>query len=88
MACPFGLGLRKFALDPVVVISFKKRQKNFKCWIKCISKKFTMIGSANTCNFFGNEKKIDLKNVIFLTFFEKKYNDWIKSFYKSKWTGL
>ena len=23
-----------------------------------------------------------------LTFFEKNYNDWIKSFYKSKWTGL
>ena len=26
--CPFGLGLRKFALDPVVVIFFKKCQKS------------------------------------------------------------
>ena len=29
--CPFGSGLRKFALDPVVVIFFKKCQKNYKC---------------------------------------------------------
>jgi len=26
--------------------------------------------------------------VIFFCIFEKKYNDWIKSFSKSKWTGL
>ena len=50
--CPFGLGLKKFALDPVVVIFFKKCQKIYKCWIKCISKKFTTTGSANTCKFF------------------------------------
>ena len=31
-------------------------------------------GSANTCNFFW--------------IFEKTYNYWIKSFSKSKWTGL
>ena len=59
------MGLRKFALDPVVVIFFKKCQKNYKCWIKWISKKFTTIGSANTCNFFWKWKKID---------FKKKYN--------------
>ena len=69
--CPFGLIKR---LDPVVVIFFKKCQKNYKCWIKCISKKFTTTGSANTCTFF--------------CIFEKNYNDWIKSFSKSKWTGL
>ena len=27
-------------------------QKNFKCWIKYISKKFTKTGSANACIFF------------------------------------
>ena len=32
-ACPF-----EFGLDPVVVIFFKKYQKNYKRWIKCISK--------------------------------------------------
>ena len=31
--CPFDLGLRKFALDPVVVTFFKKCQKNYKCWL-------------------------------------------------------
>ena len=130
-----------FALDPVVVIFFKKCQKNYKCWIKWISKKFTTIGSANTCNFFWKWKKIDFKKknttmgfkwcfdpivviffeiknfsfpkkftsvawssrckffwnaldptlVIFLTFFEKNYNDWIKcklSKSQTKWTGL
>ena len=30
--------LWEFALDPVVVIFFKRCQKNYKCWIKCISK--------------------------------------------------
>ena len=28
--CPFDLGLRKFALDPVVVIFFKNAKKNYK----------------------------------------------------------
>ena len=32
-------------------------QKNYKCWIKCISKKFTTTGSANTCIFFVFLKK-------------------------------
>ena len=52
--CPFEFGLRKFALDPVVENFFKSCQKNYKCWIKCISKKITTTGSANTCNFFRN----------------------------------
>ena len=32
--------------------NFSHFKKNYKCWIKCISKKFTSVGSANTCNFF------------------------------------
>ena len=51
-----------------------------------ISKKNTSVGWSNRCNFFWNA--LDPTLVIFLTFFEKNYNDWIKSFYKSKWTGL
>ena len=58
--CPFGLIK---SLDPIVVIFFKKCQKNYKCWIKCISKKFTTTGSANTCNFFGNEKILISKKI-------------------------
>ena len=42
--CPFGLGLRKFALDPVVVIFFKKLQKNYKWWSDPV-----------IVNIFGNE---------------------------------
>ena len=42
---------------------FKICQKNYKCWIKCISKKITTIGSANTCNFFGNEKNLISKKI-------------------------
>ena len=66
-------------LDPTLVFFFKMKfflnfQKNYKCWIKCISKKFTTTGSANTCNFF--------------CIFKKNCNYWIKSFSKSKWTGL
>ena len=53
---------------------FLNFQKNYQCWIKYISKKFTTTGSANTCILF--------------CIFEKNYNDWIKSFSKSKWTGL
>ena len=40
---------------------FQKCQKNYKCWIKCISKKFTTTGSANTCNFFWKWKNFDFK---------------------------
>ena len=51
-----------------------------------ISKEITSAGWSNRCKFFWNA--LDPTLVIFLTFFEKNYNDWIKSFYKSKWTGL
>ena len=60
--------------DPVVVIFFKKCQKNYKCWIKCISKKFTTTGSANTCKFFWKWKNFD---------FKKNYNYGIKAPLKS-----
>ena len=30
--CPFEFGLRKFALDPVVVIFFKNAKKSYKRW--------------------------------------------------------
>jgi hypothetical protein len=40
--CPFGLGLRKFALDPVVVIFFKKWQKNYKWWSDLTLRKFAL----------------------------------------------
>ena len=138
--CPFESGLRKFALDPVVVIFSKKVkkitsvswsshckffwnaldptlvfcfwkwknfhfQKNYKYGIKAPIK-------SNTCIFFWNEiflfpKKLQVldqvhfKNVyndwirptlvIFLTFFEKNYKDWIKCKLpksRTKWTGL
>ena len=69
--CPFGLIKR---LDPVVVIFFKKRQKNYKCWINSISKKFTTTGSANTCNFSWKWKNFD---------FKKNYNYGIKAQLKS-----
>ena len=47
--CPFGLGLRKFALDPTLVNFFKN------------VKKFTSVGWSDTCNFFLKMKKFDLK---------------------------
>ena len=82
-ACPFGSGLKKFGLDPVVVIFFKKCQKNYKCWsdpVGVIIFEMHLIQRLNQPTL-----------VIFLTFFEKKYKDWIKSkLFKSrfKWTGL
>ena len=69
--CPFGLIKR---LDPIVLIFFKKCQKIYKCWIKCISKKITTTGSANTCKFFWKWKNFDLK---------KNYNYGIKAPLKS-----
>jgi hypothetical protein len=38
--CPFGSELKKFALDPVVVIVFKKCQKNYKCWSDPVAANF------------------------------------------------
>ena len=54
--CPFEFGLRKFALDPIVVIFFKKCQKNYKCWIKCISKNLQRLDQPTLVIFFENEK--------------------------------
>ena len=31
--CPFESGLKKFALEPVVMFFFKKCQKDYKCWL-------------------------------------------------------
>ena len=93
--CPFGLIKR---LDPVIVIFFKKCQKNYKCWINCISKKFT-IGSANTCNFFLEMKKklISKKNTtmgfrwccdpIVVIFFETKFFSFSKKIASVGWSS-
>ena len=70
---PCPFGLRKW-LDPVVVFFFKN------------TKNITSVGWSSRCKFFWNA--LDPTLVIFLPFFEKNYNDWIKTFYKSKWTGL
>ena len=47
------------------------------------------------CKFFGssafqkNLQRLDQPTLVFFfCIFEKNYNDWIKSFSKSKWTGL
>ena len=41
--------------------------------VHTFQKKITTTGSAN---------------IFFFAYLKKKYNDWIKSFSKSKWTGL
>ena len=65
------------ALDPTLVIFLEIQKKNS-------FKKNTSVGSEHQLNptlvFFLNE--------FFLNFKNKNYNDWIKSFSKSKWTGL
>ena len=38
--CPFGSGLRKFALDPVIVFFFSKMQKDHKWWSDPFLRKF------------------------------------------------
>ena len=68
-----------WCFDPTLVFFFEMKIFSFP-------KKFTSVGWSSCCNFFWNS--LDPTLVIFLTFFEKKYNDWIKTFYKSKWTGL
>ena len=70
--CPFDYGLKKFALDPVVVFFSKDVKKSTSVG--------SSIGWSSCCNFF---LKCTWSNIC--DFFE---NDWIKSFYKSKWTGL
>ena len=40
-SCPFGSGLKKFALDPVVVIFFKHAKKNTRVGLIQSLEKFT-----------------------------------------------
>ena len=52
-----------WCFDAILVFFFGNR--NFfisqkKCWMKCISKKFTTTGLANTCIFFAFLKKITM----------------------------
>ena len=49
------------------------------------------ITSVESSTFQKNLQRLDLPTLVTCNFFcilEKKYNDWIKSFSKSKWTGL
>ena len=72
----------KHHLNPIVVFFFEIKIFSF-------SKKITSVGWSSRCKFFWNG--LDPTLVIFLTFFEKNYNDWIKgklSKSKFKWTGL
>ena len=50
--CPFESGLRKFALDPVVVIFFKKLQKNYKWWSDPVVIFFLKWTWSSHCNSF------------------------------------
>ena len=43
------------------------------------------VGSST---FQKNLQRLDQPTLVFFCIFEKKYNDWIESFSKSKWTGL
>ena len=45
--CPFGLGLRKFALDPVVVIFFKNAEKIASGGLILSLEKFVLIPYSN-----------------------------------------
>ena len=58
----FEFGLRMFALDPVVVIFFKKCEKNYKSWIKCISKKLQQLDQQTLVIFF--EKASDSSSTV------------------------
>ena len=93
--CPFGLGLRKFALDPVFVIFFKKWQKNYKWWSNPIVVNFfemhllQWLDQVHFKKIYNDWIRPPL--VIFLSFFEKTYNNWIKGKLpksRFKWTGL
>ena len=72
----------KWSFDPIVVIFFEINFFSF-------SKKNTSVGWSSRCKFFWNA--LDPTLVIFLAYFEKIYNDWIKcklSKSQTKWTGL
>ena len=63
--------------DPTLVFVFK--WKFF--WI---SKKITSVGSST----FQKNLRLDQPTLVIFLAFEKNYNNWIKSFSKSKRTGL
>ena len=50
----YKYGIKAPIKSHTCIFFFKwKFPKKYKCWMKCISKKFTTTGSANTCNFFA-----------------------------------
>ena len=56
--CPFGLGLRKFALDPVVVIFFQKMSKKLQVLDQVHFKKIYNDWISQHLYFFAFLKKI------------------------------
>ena len=54
--CPFGLGLRKFALDPTLVNFFKKCQKITSVGSSAFQKKLQRLDQPTLVIFFENEK--------------------------------
>ena len=82
-------------LDPTLVFFPKNYKYGIKAPIKShtcifffemkISKKITSVGSSA---FQKKLQQLDQPTLVFFCIFEKNYNDWIKSFSKSKWTGL
>ena len=72
--------MQKVLADPVVVNFF------WNVLDPTLSfKKNTSVGWSSRCNFIWKWKNFHLKKNTCVGF---KYNDWIKSFSKSKWTGL
>ena len=72
----------KWCFDPIVVIFFEINFFHFQ-------KNLQVLADPVVVNFFENA--LDPTLVIFLAYFEKIYNDWIKcklSKSQTKWTGL
>ena len=90
----FFLKMKKFDFKKNYNYGIKAPLKSHSCIFFEINffsfpKKITSVGWSNRCKFFWNP--LDPTLVIFLTFFEKNYNDWIKgklSKSQTKWTGL
>jgi hypothetical protein len=56
---------------------------------KTMATKGRKMKSVGSSTFQKNLQRLDQPTlIIFFAFLKKKYNDWIKSFSKSKWTGL
>jgi hypothetical protein len=89
--CPFGLRLRKFTLDPVIVIFFEMHLIQhlyiffFWKWKKFnLEKKIqvwdqsTNLTPTGSSSYWKNLQRLDQPTlVIVLTLFEINYNDWI-----------